>query len=175
MIGIINFLNSIYLPALRPRAEVSGIMVIVILLLDLHRFGAWYTGNQCHMKVYGLPMLLIAGTPFVVYIMAIAVRKIISRGWYMLLYAFRIYPFFLVPGMINKITIESLFNEPVWYFDSIFRPFDFMFFEGVAVMLLLAGLYTAVFIGSIWIAVSLFKLVLRILNIKYPGTDNTHL
>jgi len=45
MIAIINFLNRINLSKLRVRAEVSGVTVIIILLLDLHRFGAWYTGN----------------------------------------------------------------------------------------------------------------------------------
>jgi len=162
MIGLINFLNSINLGRLRLRAEVSGWMVIFILLLDIHRFGAWYTGNQCHMKGYGIAMLLVAGMPFVVYTAALTVQKIISKGWYMALYIFRIYLFFLVPGMLNPITIKTIFKEQVWYSTSVFRPVDFAFVKGVVAMLLLAGAYTAVFTGSIWIVVQVIKLILRV-------------
>jgi hypothetical protein len=161
MISLINFLNRINLSKLRPRAEASGMIVIVIFLLDLHRFGAWYFGNQCHLKDYGLPMLAVAGMPFVIYTMAMVVQRIISNGWFMVLYIFRIYLFLLVPGMINEITLYAVFKDPVWYSPSIFRPFDFMFFKGIAVMLLLTGAYTTVLMVTIWIAVSLYKFVLR--------------
>ncbi|PKL18214.1 MAG: hypothetical protein CVV49_07100 [Spirochaetae bacterium HGW-Spirochaetae-5] len=161
MISIINFLNRINLSRLRPRAEVSGMIVIVIFLLDLHRFGWWYSGNQCHMKIYGLPMLAVAGMPFVIYALASAVQGIISRGWYMVLYIFRIYLFLLVPGMINDITISGVFQEPVWYSPSIFRPFDFMFLKGIAAMMLLTGAYTAVLVLPIWIVVQVYKFLLR--------------
>ena len=46
------------------RAKTSGVLVCIILFLDLHRFGAWYTGNQAHIKWYWYWILLIVSMPF---------------------------------------------------------------------------------------------------------------
>lgn len=49
------------------RAKTSGVLICIILFLDLHRFGAWYTGNQAHIKWYWYWILLIVSMPFNLY------------------------------------------------------------------------------------------------------------
>ena len=97
-------------------------------------------------------MLFTAGMPLAVYSAAWLVQKIISKGWFMLLYLFRIYILILPLGMINSITFNSVFKDPVWYDPSIFRPADSAFVAGIALFLLLPAVYTAVFVIPLWIS-----------------------
>ena len=147
MIAIFNFLNRINLPKLRVRAEASGVLVIVILVLDLHRFGAWYTGNQCHVKPNAFAALFIAGLPLGIYCAGWVVQKIISKGWMMLLYMIRLYIYFLPLGLLNKFTIEHVFKDPIWYDDTVLRVADFDFFLGILTALALP----AVYVFCLWI------------------------
>ena len=52
------------------RAKISGLLICFILFFDLHRYGARYTGNQSYIKPYGYIMLIIASTPFILYLMS---------------------------------------------------------------------------------------------------------
>lgn len=45
------------------RAKASGILICIILFFDLHRFGAWYTGNRAHIKTHWIFVMLLVSVP----------------------------------------------------------------------------------------------------------------
>jgi hypothetical protein len=69
----------------RGRAEVSAFMLVVILVLDLHRYGAWYSGNRAFLKPYAVPMLILLSMPLIIYASAVILRRFVMKGRYNLL------------------------------------------------------------------------------------------
>ena len=69
----------------RGRAEVSACLLLFILVLDLHRYGAWYSGNRCFLRPYAVPVLIIIAMPFIIYAMAVMIRWFIKTERFNLL------------------------------------------------------------------------------------------
>lgn len=63
-------LNKLNRQGYKIKALVSGLLLIFILLLDLHRFGAWYYGYRTYVKIYWIPVLLFVSFPLVKYALA---------------------------------------------------------------------------------------------------------
>jgi len=131
---LINWLNSIHLERIRQRVVVSGAILFLIIALDVHRFGAWYTGNQCHMKPYGFSLLCLATFPLILYAAAYYVQFCINRKLYTILYLTRIYffcmimsPFFAAPFLLN--------DNSIWYKKDLFRS-DINLLYGIAILFL---------------------------------------
>ena len=143
MIKIINFLNKRDIQKLKSRADVSGWLLIIILSLDIHRFGAWYTGNQAHVRPYILPFLCLAGIPIIIYVLAAAVQYCVRRKWFTMLYLSGIYVCSLPFSIFNFDALKYIFKTPVWYNDSIFEPINLNFFKGVGLLLLTSAGITA--------------------------------
>ncbi|PKL19583.1 MAG: hypothetical protein CVV49_00670 [Spirochaetae bacterium HGW-Spirochaetae-5] len=143
MIKIINFLNRRDLQKLKSRADVSGWLLIIILSLDIHRFGAWYTGNQAHIRPYIFPFLCLAGIPIIIFVMAGAVQYCVRRQWFTLLYLSGIYVCALPFSIFNFDALKYIFKKPLWYNASIFEPIDLNFFKGVGLLMLTSAGITA--------------------------------
>jgi len=63
-------LNRLDLKTYRTKAIVSGFIIIFILLLDLHKFGAWYLGYRTYNKPYWIPFILFISFPLIKYALA---------------------------------------------------------------------------------------------------------
>jgi hypothetical protein len=63
-------LNKLDLEEYKIRAYVSGFLIIFILLLDLHRFGAWFLGYRTYIKSYWVLVMLVVSYPLVKYALA---------------------------------------------------------------------------------------------------------
>ena len=132
---IINWLNSIDLLKIRRRVTVSGVILFLIVALDLHRFGAWYTGNSAHMKQYGLSLLCLASFPLVVYATAMFTQFCVSRKLLIILYFTRIYLYCL--PISSFFALQYMLNDSnAWYNVSIFREYDQTFLYGIGFALL---------------------------------------
>jgi hypothetical protein len=154
MIKILNFLNRLKLPKIKQRVNVSGVILIIILLLDLHRFGAWYIGNQSYIKPYGLSLILVSGLPLFIYVLAAAVQYCVRHKCFTLLYMSRIFLFCLPLSIFNPVTIGSIFlQDSTWMDQSIFRPLDFKFFIGIAAAM---GISAGICM-SLWILGMIYK------------------
>lgn len=70
MTSIFIKLNQLDREEYRIKALVSGFLIIFILLLDFHRFGAWFLGYRTYIKSYWVPVTLFAGYPVLKYALA---------------------------------------------------------------------------------------------------------
>lgn len=172
MMKFIKFINRINLSHLRRYAVISGILLIIILILDLHRYGAWYTGNQCFMRPYGPGLIITTGLPFFVYVIAGAVQFALDREWFMMIYLLRIFVFCLPFGVFNEYTLKYVFTKDIWYEKFIFRPVDLYFCIGIASMTgVAAGITLSLWIlGQVYRIVNSIPLLRRILRVIFPGS-----
>ncbi len=139
MLKIIKYLNSINLTKLKRYANMSGSLLVIILALDLHRYGAWFTGDATFLYPYALPVLLVLGAPVIVYAAAAAVQKAVSSKRYTLLYLVSLYICCLPFGLWNPVTIERIFKDDKWYNPGILRPVDAAFITGILASLITAA------------------------------------
>jgi len=129
---LINWLNSIHLERIRQRVVVSGAILFLIIALDIHRFGAWYTGGAAHMKQYGFSLLCLATFPLILYAAAAYVQFCIIRKLYTILYLTRIYLFCMI--ISSMFATPFIFNDnSIWYNKDIFRS-DINLMYGIAIM-----------------------------------------
>ena len=70
MTSIFIKLNKLDLKAYRKKAIVSGLLLILILALDLHRFGAWYEGHRSYVKTNWIFICAALSYPLVKYALA---------------------------------------------------------------------------------------------------------
>ncbi len=169
MVRVINYLNKLDLPKLKSRADVSGWLLIIILSLDIHRFGAWYTGNQAHIRPFVFPFLCLAGIPIIIYVLAAAVQYCVRQRKFTLLYLSGLYICSLPFSIFNFDVLKYLFKKPVWYNPSIFEPIDLNFLKGVGLLLLTSAGITA---GLIALGL-LYKLIFIITKrISNPSSHN---
>ncbi len=78
MIWLLKRLSGIDLVLYRKKGMISGLIIIFILALDLHRFGAWYYGYRTYLKPWSVPVLLIIAFPFIKYTCAMLVQYAVN-------------------------------------------------------------------------------------------------
>ena len=79
MTSIFIKLNKLNREEYRIKAIVSGFLIIFILLLDLHRFGAWFLGYRTYIKSYWVPVMLFVGYPILKYALAGLIQFMADR------------------------------------------------------------------------------------------------
>ncbi len=118
------------------RAKVSGGLLLVILALDLHRYGAWFTGNSGYLYPYAVPILLVISLPFQVYAAAVTLDWFVRRKHFNLLAV-------IIIGLTIYIMLFLMFGWGIfntgntWYDKSLLRQTDRKFWE--ALLLPIAG------------------------------------
>ena len=130
---ILIHLNTRDLNKIRPRVVVSGVILIIILSLDLHRYGAWYTGNAAYIKYHWIPVLCLPGYFVARHAAAIFVQWCVRRDLWWTLYCIGIYVWCLPFALL--LANQYLFKSPVWYDPSIFRPGDRTFLLGLTILI----------------------------------------
>ncbi len=166
MLKIIKYLNSINLTKLKRYANMSGSLLVIILALDLYRYGAWFTGDATFLYPYALPVLLVLGAPVIVYAAAAAVQKAVSSKRYTLLYLVSLYICCLPFALWNPVTIERIFRDDKWYNPGIVRPIDGVFIQGViASLITAAGIVTVLWLlGTVYRSASRISFIQKILK-----------
>ena len=158
MIKIIIKLSKIKLSLMVRQARVSGIMIILVILLDLHKFGAWYTGNETkYRQPYGLSLILVGGVPFIIYCSAAIVQIAVKLKLYSVLYLSPVF-FFTLPFTLcredssRRILKYSAVNWIDQGRDTFYwmMPVDSQFFIGVFIAVAKSiGICTIIWIVAI--------------------------
>ncbi|GEM_PF-3598055 len=166
MIKIFKYLKSINLINIKRYADVSGTLLVIILALDLHRFGAWYTGDATYLYPYALPVLLVLGAPVVLYAAAAGTQRAVAREQYTLLYLSGLFVCCLPFTLWNPFVFDKIFKAEKWYDPGILRPVDAAFIKGLIVSLIITtGIVLILWLlGQLYRVASHSRLVQNILK-----------
>ena len=122
----------------RKRALISGIILIIILILDLHRFGAWYMESRTYVKPYWLPGMLIVSYPMLKYSISGLIQYLSAKEMFKILHFAMFYissaPFTFPVAVVYLRSF--LFKDVLpWYEKDIFNPGP-EFYLGVLLVIL---------------------------------------
>ncbi len=154
MIRVIVFLNRLNTFKIKRYADVTGLLLVIILALDLHRYGAWLTGDATFLYPYAHPVLLVLGAPVVLYAAAAGVQKAVAGERYTLLYLSGLFVCSLPYTLWNPIVFDKMFKAERWYDPGILRPVDVAFIKGVIASLIAA----AGIVLMLWLLGQLYRL-----------------
>lgn len=169
MVKIFKYLKSINLIKIKRYADVTGTLLVIILALDLHRYGAWYTGDATYLYLYALPVLLVLGAPVVLYAAAAGTQRAIAREQYTLLYLSGLFVCCLPFTLWNPIVFDKIFKAEKWYDPGILRPVDATFIKGVLASLIIAAVIVLILwlLGKLYSLSSRSKIIRKILKYLY--------
>ncbi len=122
MIWLLKKLSGVDLAEYRKRAFISGMIIILILALDLHRFGAWYYGYRTYLRPWSVPVLLITAFPFIKYACAMIVQYAVRMKKFNLMFYVMVFAASLPFSFCNPHVNWNIFNwNKSWYDLSWFR------------------------------------------------------
>ncbi len=105
----------------RKRALISGTILITILALDLHRFGAWYMESRTYVKPYWIPGILIVSYPMFKYSLSGLIQYLASRQMFRALYFLMFFIAALPFSFCNPQTLRIFaWGGRPWYEKDIF-------------------------------------------------------
>lgn len=116
-------LNKLDREKYRIKAVTAGFLIILILLLDLHRFGAWYYGYRTYIKTHWFILLLILFYPVFKYTFAGLIQYLAANKMFKTLY-FIMYFIAALPFSICNPYVLQIFAWPgdrQWYELNIFN------------------------------------------------------
>lgn len=113
MTSIFIKLNKLDLKAYRKKALAAGLLLILILALDLHRFGAWYDGNRSYVKTNWILICAGLSYPLVKYALAGLIQYFTTRKMFTALYILLFYA--TVFPISSLLTVAYFKRSMEWY------------------------------------------------------------
>ena len=137
-------LNKLDREKYRTRAVTAGLLIIFILLLDLHRFGAWYYGYRTYIKTHWFILLLILFYPVFKYTFAGLIQYLAANKMFKTLY-FIMYFITALPFSICNPYVLQIFawGDKPWYQLSYFNS-GIEFYYGLAWIIPSTLIYMAI-------------------------------
>jgi hypothetical protein len=116
MIWLLKRLSGADLTAWRKRAFISGLIIIIILALDLHRYGAWYYGYRTYLRPWSVTVLLITAFPFIKYTLAMIIQYAVRLEKFNCIFYVMVFAASLPFSFCNPDVIWNIFNwNKPWY------------------------------------------------------------
>ena len=127
----------------RKRALISGIILITILALDLHRFGAWYMESRTYVKPYWTAGMLIISYPLFKYSLSGLVQYLAAREMFGTIY-FIVFYIAALPFCIMNPYVFEIFRKNINWYDTNYFSSGSDFYIGIASIILTPLAYIAV-------------------------------
>ena len=168
MIWLLKRLSGVDLTEYKKRAFISGMIIILMLALDLHRFGAWYYGYRTYLRPWSIPVLLITASPFIKYASAMLVQYAVRMKKFNYIFYVMVFAVSLPFSFCNPHVHWNIFNwNKPWYDLSWFRS-GTQLLTGIAYMIITTTVITAFSLFCKWVfdggaALPRFRKVLRVL------------